>query len=142
MTAPIDPGPPPAPPKGIAAEAMRLFGSVAQHLQSLAALAGIEGREAVALYVKLGIVLGIALFFAAFGYIFVLLFVAFAIAEYLHGEWIWITLGFAAAHLLGALVAVLYVKRNYSTPVFRGTAEEIRKDVAVLRNAGNPPSMP
>jgi uncharacterized membrane protein YqjE len=140
MTASTDPGPPPAPPKGLAAEAMRLFGSIAQHLQSLATLAGIEGREAVALYAKIGIVLGVALFFAAFGYIFLLLFIAFAIAEWLHGEWIWISLGFAAAHLLGALIAALYVKNRFCTPVFRSTAEEIRKDVASLRG-GNTPLM-
>jgi len=137
MTAPIDPGPPPAPPKGIAAEAMRLFGSITQHLQSLAALAGLEGREAAALYIQLAIVLGVALFFAAFGYLFLLLFIAFAIAKYCHGEWVWIALGLSAVHLLGALIAALYVKRKYNTPVFRGTAEEIRRDVAALRGTVN-----
>ncbi|MGH8046418.1 MAG: phage holin family protein [Chthoniobacterales bacterium] len=141
MTAPTDPGPPPAPQTGIAAEAMRLFASVTQHIQSLAALAGVEGREAVALYLKIAIALGVAIFFAAFGYIFVLLFLAFALVEFFHAGWLWISLGFAAAHLLGALIAALYVKKHCCTPVFRGISAEIRKDVAALRGAGNPPLM-
>ena len=127
-------------PRGIAAEAMRLFGSLTHHLQSLAALAGFEGREAVALYVRVAIALGAGLFLSAFGYIFVLLFLAFAIAALFHVEWIWISLGFALLHLLGALIAGLYVKNHYRTPVFRGTSEEIRKDVAALR--GNTASQP
>jgi uncharacterized membrane protein YqjE len=138
MTAETDPGPPPATQKGVAAEAMRLFGSVTQHLQSLAALAGYEGREAVALYVKLAIVLGAGLFLAAFGYIFILLFLAFAIATLFHADWIWISLGFALLHLLGALIAGLYVRKHYRTPVFRGTAAEVRKDVAALRGSSTP----
>lgn len=138
MTAPNDPGPPPAPSTGIAAEAMRLFGSLTQHLQSLAALAGLEGREAAALYVRIAIVLGAALGAAAFAYVFLLLFAAFAIEKYLHGEWIWITLGLGIFHLLAAVIAAAYVKRACRTPIFRGTAEEIRKDVASLRGPAVP----
>lgn len=138
MTQPTDPGPPPPAQKGIAAEAMRLLGSLTQHLQSLATLAGVEGREAVALYVRLAIVLGVALFFGAFGYIFVMLFLVFLIAGLFAVPWIWIFLGFAALHLLGSLIAGLYLKANFRTPVFRATAEEIRKDVATLRGPRTP----
>jgi uncharacterized membrane protein YqjE len=133
MTQPTDPGPPPPAQTGIAAEAMRLFGSLTQHFQSLATLAGIEGREALGLYVRLAVVLGIALFLGAFGYIFVMLVLAFAIATLFSVAWLWIFLGFAVAHLLGALIAGLYVKAHFQTPVFRATAEEIRKDVTTLR---------
>ncbi len=138
MTFPADPGPPPSAQKGIAAEAMRFFGSLTQHFQSLATLAGIEGREALGHYVRLAIVLGLALFFGAFGYIFVMLFLVFAIATFFGVAWLWIFLGFALAHLLGALIAGLYVKANFQTPVFRATAEELRRDVSALRGPQTP----
>ncbi len=139
MTASTAPGPSNNPePTGITAEALRLFGSLTRHLQSLAALAGLEGSEALALYVRLAVVLGAALFFAAFGYIFIVLSVAFAIAYFFHVEWVWISLGLAALHLLGALIGVFYLKKNYSTPIFRATAEEIRKDAAALRGGTTP----
>jgi len=138
MTDSTAPGPANAEPSGISAEALRLFGSLTRHLQSLLALAGLEGREALALYVRLAIVLGAALFFAAFGYIFVLLSVAFALEKLFHVEWLWIALGFAVFHLLLAFVGGLYVKKYFRTPVFRATAEEIRKDAAALRGNASP----
>jgi uncharacterized membrane protein YqjE len=138
MTDSTAPGPSHPEPTGITAEALRLFGSITRHLQSLVALAGLEGREALALYVRLAVVLGAALFFAAFGYIFVILFVAFAIAHFFHVEWLWISLGLAALHLLGALIGGLYLKKHFRTPVFRATSEEIRKDAAALRGGTVP----
>lgn len=134
----MEPGPPPVAQKGVAAEAMRLLGSLTQHFQSLVALAGLEGKEALGLYVRLAIFLGAGLFFAAFGYIFVLLSVAFLIAKLFAVEWLWICLGFAILHLLLALIAGLYLKAHFRTPVFRGTAEEIRRDVATLRGPQTP----
>jgi uncharacterized membrane protein YqjE len=114
---------------------LRLVGSITRHFQALAALAGLEGREAVSLYVRAAIALGTALFFAAFGYIFLVLAAAFALEHFLHWDWIWIALGFAALHLLAALAAILYTRNKFTTPVFRGTAEEIRRDVTSLRSA-------
>jgi len=125
-------------PGGVPAAAMRLLGSLTRHLQALLALAGLEAREATLLYVRLAIVLGAALFFAAFGYVFTLLFVAFALDRLLHIDWMWIALGFAILHLLAALIGGLYVKKTCRTPVFRGIAEEIRKDVAALRGNQTP----
>ncbi|HEY8904065.1 MAG TPA: phage holin family protein [Chthoniobacterales bacterium] len=125
-------------PEGITAEALRLFGSITRHLQGLAALAGVEGREAATLYLRILIVLGAALFFAAFGYVFVLLFVAFACDRLWHIDWLWISLGFAVLHLLGTAAGLLYIKKQSRTPIFRGTAEEIRKDVAAMRGNATP----
>lgn len=136
MTEPNAFGPSSPEPSGISAGALRLFGSITRHLQSLIALAGLEGREALALYVRLAIVLGAALFFAAFGYIFVILSLAFAIAHFFHVAWLWISLGLAVLHLLLALIGGLYLKKHFRTPIFRGTAEEIRKDTAALRGDG------
>jgi uncharacterized membrane protein YqjE len=131
-------GSPAAGPEGIAAAAMRLFGSLTRHLQALLALAGLETREAALLYVRLAIVLGAALFFAAFGYVFTLLFVAFALDRLLRVDWMWIALGFAVLHLAAAAIGAFYVKKHCRTPIFRATAEEIRKDVAALRGGQTP----
>jgi uncharacterized membrane protein YqjE len=138
MTASTAPGPSSQEPTGVTAEALRLFGSLTRHLQSLAALAGMEGREALALYVRLAVALGASLFLAAFGYIFVILFVAFAVAHFFHVDWLWISLGYAVLHLLGVLAGGFYLKKNFRTPVFRATAEEIRKDAAALRGGTSP----
>jgi uncharacterized membrane protein YqjE len=131
----------PAESRGVAAEAMRLFGSITRHLQSMSALAGLEGKEALGLYLRMAIAIGAALFFLAFGYVFMLLFAAFAIAHFFHVDWVWISLGLAILHLLGAVAGGLYVKKKSATPVFRGTMEEIRRDVAALRGSNTPPLM-
>ncbi|HEY8901536.1 MAG TPA: phage holin family protein [Chthoniobacterales bacterium] len=136
MTHPASPGPAGAETRGVVAQAMRLFSSLTRHLQSLVALAGLEGREAVGLYVRAAIALGVALFCAAFGYVFLILAVAFALDRFLHVDWIWIASGFAVLHLLGAAIAGFLTKKFFTTPVFRGTAEEIRRDVAALHSAG------
>jgi uncharacterized membrane protein YqjE len=144
MINPASPGPAGAETRGVVAQAMRLFSSLTRHLQSLVALAGLEGREAVGLYVRAAIALGVALFCAAFGYVFLLLAIAFALDRFLHVEWIWIALGFAVLHLLIAAIAGFLTKKNFTTPVFRGTTEEIRRDMAALHNAGAPgdPNVP
>lgn len=142
MTEPTAPGPIPAEARGVTAEALRLFGSITRHLQSLAALAGLEGREAGGVYLRAAIALGAALFFAAFGYVFGLLFIAFALDRFLHVPWIWIALGFALFHVIAAAGGAFYAKSKIATPIFRGTAEEIRRDVAALRGGNSPGEAP
>ncbi len=127
--------------RGISAEALRLFSSLTRHLQTLVALAGLEGRQIAGVYLHGAIAVGAALFFAAFGYIFTLLFVAFALDRFLHVEWIWIALGFAVLHFIGAIAGAFYGKAKFSQPLFHGTAEEIRRDLAALRGGGDAPSM-
>ncbi len=120
-------------PRGLSAEALRLLGSLTRHLQALAGLAGLEGREAAGLYLRGALALGVSLLFLAFGYVFTLVFVALALERFLHLDWIWIALAYAVIHLLGTLLGVLYARSRFTTPVFRATAEEIRRDVAALR---------
>ncbi len=133
MINPTSPGPTSTAPRGISAEVMRLLGSLTQHFQSLATLAGLEGREAVGFYVRAAIALGATLFFAAFGYVFLVLTVAFALDYFFEVPWIWIALGFGVLHLLGAAIAAAIMKKNFTRPVFRATTEEIRRDIAALR---------
>lgn len=133
------PGAPPesatsaAPSRGITAEAMRLFSSISRHLQALAGLAGEEGRHAAGVYLRLAIAVGVALVMLGFGYVFALLFIAFALATVAGVAWIWIALAFAIIHFLVVAGCAFYVKARYRTPVFRATAEEIRRDIAAMR---------
>lgn len=121
------------PSKGAVAEASRLFGSFSRHFQALIGLAGEEGREAVAVYAKVAIALGAGVALLAFGYVFCILCIAFALATVAKIDWLWIALIFALFHLLGAAGCAIYVKIRYRTPVFRATAEEIKRDIAALR---------
>jgi uncharacterized membrane protein YqjE len=136
MSEPTTPGPSSLPTHGLSAEVLRLFGSFTRHLQALVALAGLEGREAATTYARGAIALGVTLFFAAFGYVFLLLTVAFALDHFAHIDWVWIALGIGVLHVIGAVAAGAFARKSFAVPVFRGTAEEIRRDVAALRPTG------
>ncbi len=127
MTASTASGPSNPEDKGLTAEALRLFGSITRHLQALVALAGLEGREALALYVRLAIVLGASLFFAAFGYIFLVLFVAFAIAYFS----MWNGCGSLSASPRCTCwerpIGGFYLKKHFRTPIFRATSEKFAR---------------
>ncbi len=120
---------------GIAAGGLRMFGSLVRHFQALGALAGAEGRDALALYVRLGVMLLAALLFVGVAYFSLLFFIAFAIAALFGVAWIWITLGLAVFHLVIAVWCATHVRAHFRTPVFSLTGEEIKKDLAALRGS-------
>lgn len=130
------PGSPPPRPEveqeGFFTESIRFFGSFSRHFQALFALAGMETKEAVGLYVRLIVMLLAALLFVLLGYILLLLTVAFLIAMFTPIAWVWIALGFAVFHFLVAFLCATHVKKHFATPVFQTTSAEIRKDLALL----------
>lgn len=130
--------PPPASgpeaPQGFVAELMNLVGSLGRHFQTLFTLAGLEGREAAAIYLRVVAVFVAALVFAIFGYILTLFFLAFLLALVFGVNWIWISLGFAVFHLLAAGLCLFYVKSNIGAPVFQATSAELKKDFESLKN--------
>jgi uncharacterized membrane protein YqjE len=123
----------PKPARGLTAEFLSMWGSAARHVQALLELAGVEGREALALYLRLAVLLGVALVFLFVGYLFALVFVASLAASLLHISWIWISLALAAIHLLVCFLCALHVKAHFSDPVFSATAAELRKDFDALK---------
>jgi len=133
-----------APPKtaGILPDGLRLVGSLVRHIQALGAVAGAEGRDAVALYVRLAVMLVAALLFLAVAYFSILFFLAFAVSALFGVSWIWITLGLALFHLLIAFWCATHVRSHFRTPVFSVTGSEIRKDLAALRNMEATPDAP
>jgi uncharacterized membrane protein YqjE len=120
--------------RGILAELLNFLSSFGEHLQSLVALAGLEGREAGGLYLRALIALVVALVLLLFGYLLSLIFIAFALAALFHWDWIWISLGLAVLHFLGVAGCLLYLKARLKTPVFTATSAELQRDFAALKN--------
>lgn len=121
--------------RGFVAEMLSLWGSGGRHVHALIELAGLEGREALALYLRLAVMFLAAAFFLIFGYILVLLFVVFALALLIGVSWLWISLGLALLHLLIAFVCASHVRNHLRDPVFEATSAEVRRDFDALRSA-------
>ena len=128
--------------RGLAAAFLSFWGSAGRHLQALAELAGLEGKEALALYVRLAIMLGAAVIFAVFAYVLGLLFVAFLVATVFAVSWLWILLALAVIHIAVALVCADHVRRHIRSGIFVATRSELKKDFDALNRmrptAGNP----
>ena len=128
------PAPGPEAPQGFVAELMNFASSLGRHFQALFALAGLEGKEAAGIYLKVVAVFVAALIFAVFGYLLFLIFLAFLLALVFGVNFLWISLAFAVFHLAAAALCVFYVKSNLGAPVFIATAAELKKDFASLKN--------
>ena len=102
--------------------------------------AGLEGKEAA---VHFGVILGVAvggLIALIFGYLFAVIALVFLIAHFVGGEmaWIWVLLGAAALHLLGAVALLLLAKSRLGTPMFSASLEEFKHDQEWLKNNAKP----
>lgn len=109
------------------------------YLKARLELAGIEGKEAA---VHLGIILGmaiVALVLVIFGYFFLVLFLVFLIGLAFHGDaWVWVMLGAAVVHIIGAGVLLLIAKSRLGVPLFPITLEELKKDQEWLKTNAKP----
>lgn len=116
-------------------EILSLWGSAGRHIQALVELAGLEGREALALYLRLAVMLVAALIFLVFGYVLILLFFAFLIAHLFGISWIWITLALALIHFLVTFLCATHVRTHMRSPVFAATSAELRRDFEALKSS-------
>ena len=119
---------------GLVASLLGFSSSLGRHLLAIMALAGLETREAAAVYLRVAAVFIAGLVFAVLGYVLVLFFLAFLLAAAFGISWIWIALAFAVFHLGAAVLCALYVRSNVAAPVFAGTASELKKDLEALKN--------
>lgn len=119
--------------RGLPSAVSGFLGSLGHHVHTLLALAGYESKEAAAHYLWLVIILGIGLISAVFGYVFLLLFVAFLLAFLCGIWWLWICLGLAVLHLVGAGLCGFLVKSRFAAPVFASTSLELKKDFDALK---------
>ena len=130
-----------------AAQAAGIFGHLTALLAAKLAyvrarleLAGLEGREAAVHY---GVVLGLAiggLIALIFGYLFAVIALVFLVAHFIGGEtaWIWVMLGAAALHFIGAAVVLLIAKSRLGVPVFSASLDELKQDQEWLKTNAKP----
>ena len=119
---------------GLVAALLGFSSSLGRHLLAILSLAGLESREAAAVYLRVAAVFIAGLVFAVLGYVLVLFFLAFLLAMVFGVDWIWIALAFAVFHLGVAFFCAMYVRTNISAPVFPDTAAELKKDLEALKN--------
>lgn len=130
-----------------AAQAAGIFGHLTAllaaklaYVQARLELAGLEGREAAAHY---GVILGLAvggLIALVFGYLFFVIALVFLAAHWIGGEtaWIWVLLGAAALHFLGAAGLVLVARSRLGTPMFSASLDELKQDQEWLKTNAKP----
>ena len=126
---------PPEPAAGIFGHLSALLAAKLAYLRARLELAGLEGKEAaVHLAVILGLVAGGALALV-FGYFFFIIGLVFLIASACGGgdTWIWVALGAAALHFIGAAVLLLLAKSRLRTPMFSATLDELKQDQEWLK---------
>ncbi len=136
----------PAPTTEEARQAAGLFGHLSAllaaklaYLKARLELAGIEGKEAA---IHLAIILGLAIgavVVAIFGYFFLVLFAVFLIGLAFGGNaWVWVLLGAALIHLIGAGLLLLIARWRLGMPLFPLTLEELKKDQEWLKTNAKP----
>ncbi len=125
----------PEPAAGVFGHLSALLAAKLAYLRARLELAGLEGKEAaVHLAVILGLAAGGALALV-FGYFFLIIGLVFLIAWACGGgdAWIWVTIGAAALHFIGAAVLLLLAKARLRTPMFSATLDELKQDQEWLR---------
>ena len=130
-----------------AAQAAGIFGHLTALLAAKLAyvrarleLAGLEGKEAA---VHCSVILGLAiggLIALVFGYLFAVIALVFLVAHFIGGEtaWIWVLLGAAALHFLGAAVLMLVAKSRLGVPMFSASLDELKQDQEWLKTNAKP----
>jgi len=120
---------------GLFAHLAGLLAAKLAYLRARLELAGIEAREAGVHYaIILGLAIG-ALIVLVFGYLFLVIALVFLVAALLGTEhaWIWVLLGAAFLHLLGAAVLGWMAKVKLSAPMFTESLNELKKDQEWLK---------
>ena len=117
-----------------------LLGAKLAYLRARLQLAGIEGKEAATHYaIILALSIG-ALVVTVFGYFFFVIALVFLVAWACGGgnAWIWVTLGAAVLHFIGAATLLAIAKVKLTQPMFAATLDEFKKDQEWLKNPANP----
>jgi uncharacterized membrane protein YqjE len=122
---------------GLFAHLAGLLSAKLAYLRARLQLAGIEAREATVHYaIILGLAIG-ALVVVVFGYLFLVIALVFLVAALLGTEhaWIWVLMGAAFLHLLGAAILGWIAKEKLSAPMFTASLNELKKDQEWLKTS-------
>ena len=98
-------------------------------------LAGLEGKEAAIHYAIILALAVLALVLLTFGYLFLVIGLVFLVALAFEGgnAWIWVMLGAALLHIVGAVALALVARIKIGMPMFPATIDEFRKDQEWLK---------
>jgi len=113
---------------GLTASVTALLGSITGYFRARVELAGIEGKEAASIYLRIAILLVAGLLLFAFGYAFLWIGGVALIASVLTFHWGWLVLGAAVLHLVGLAACACVARRLWKKEVFSATLNEFRKD--------------
>jgi uncharacterized membrane protein YqjE len=127
----------PAGRRGLLDNLLALAGTLAVFFETRAALIAKESRAAFAQLLVLAACLMAAALVFAFGYIFLIAAAIVALANGAHLSWLWTALAAALLHFVLALVFLLIARSRMTKPMFRGSAEELKKDSEWLKNLAN-----
>ena len=122
---------------GLLNNLLALAGTLAVFFETRAALIARESRTAFArLMVVAACLIAAALVFA-FGYIFLIAAAIVGLAHLANISWLWTALEAALLHFVLAAALLLIARKRITGPMFRASAEELRKDSEWLKNLGN-----
>jgi uncharacterized membrane protein YqjE len=130
----------PAETAGLFGHFSALIAAKLGYLRARLKLAGIEGKEAgIHLAIIVGLAVG-ALVAVIFGYFLFVLGLVFLIALAFDNPhaWIWVLLGAALLHFLGAAALLFIAKGRLGAPLFPLTLDEFRKDQEWLKTTIKP----
>jgi len=113
---------------GLSEHLLSLGSSLAGYLRARLELAGLEGKEAAAIYGKIAGLVAIALGLLAFGYVFFWIGAVALIAHYAKLPWGWIVLAIGVLHLAGTALCGWAAATLWGKPVFTSTLQEFKKD--------------
>ena len=127
----------PAGHAGLINNLMSLANSLAGFFESRVQLFARESKGAfVHLLLLAGAVMA-ALVLLVSGYIFLIAAAIVALAQSAQISWLWTALAAAVLHFVLALVFLLIARSRMTKPMFRASAEELKKDSEWLKNLAN-----
>jgi uncharacterized membrane protein YqjE len=132
----MDPAPARSRPRqtGFIGSLVALASALADFFESRTALLATESRAALVQVLVATVCLVGAVLFFAFGYIFLLATAVAAVARMANVSWLWVALGAAGLHFVISLIFLAVAGTGIKRPMFRATAEELKKDREWLKN--------
>jgi len=124
----------PKPQSGLLGTLRGSLAGFVRYAHALATLAGKEGKDAAALYLRAGVVMLVSLVAGVLGYVLVL--IAIAVESKILFGWQWtfaVLLVLGLAHIVGAIIFILRAKKSI-VPIFEVTRQELLRDIEALKN--------
>jgi uncharacterized membrane protein YqjE len=124
----------PAGHAGLLDNLLALTSALAGFFQARWALVTRDSKAALAQLAVLVACLAAAIMLFAFGYVFLIVSAIVGVAHLAQISWVWIALGAAGLHFIGALIFISVARARMTKPLFRATASELKKDREWLKD--------